>query len=142
MFAYNCEIIRFLMTFCFNKVSIFLPPPTKLYEGNITARKQSLGQGNVFTPVCHSVHRGGAFKGRGCLHPGVSAWGVSESGEGWADPPPEHCNKWAMCILLECILVSEAYVILSGGKGFPLWTETHPPPNRDLPSGLTFSGGH
>ena len=23
----------------------------------ITARKRSLGQGNVFTPVCHSVHR-------------------------------------------------------------------------------------
>ena len=24
----------------------------------ITACKRSLGQGNVFTPVCHSVHRG------------------------------------------------------------------------------------
>ena len=24
----------------------------------ITARKRSLGQGNIFTPVCHSVHRG------------------------------------------------------------------------------------
>ena len=22
----------------------------------ITARKRSLGQGNIFTPVCHSVH--------------------------------------------------------------------------------------
>ena len=28
----------------------------------ITARKRSLGQGNVFTPVCYSVHRG-------CVHP-------------------------------------------------------------------------
>ena len=39
-----------------------------------TARKRSLGQGNVFTPVCHSVHGG-----RAGLHPGgrVSAfWGV------------------------------------------------------------------
>ena len=36
--------------------------------------KWSLGEGNVFTHVCHSVHRGGsAFKGG--LH-----WG------GWADP--------------------------------------------------------
>ena len=26
----------------------------------ITARKRSLGQGNIFTPVCHSVHGGGA----------------------------------------------------------------------------------
>ena len=25
-----------------------------------TARKRSLGQGNIFTPVCHSVHGGGA----------------------------------------------------------------------------------
>ena len=25
----------------------------------VTARKRRLGQGNVFTPVCHSVHRGG-----------------------------------------------------------------------------------
>ena len=39
-----------------------------------TTRKRSLGQGNVFTPVCHSVHGG-----RAGLHPGgrVSAfWGV------------------------------------------------------------------
>ena len=27
--------------------------------GIITARKRSLGQGNIFAPVCHSVHRGG-----------------------------------------------------------------------------------
>ena len=26
----------------------------------ITTRKRSLGQGNIFTPVCHSVHRGGS----------------------------------------------------------------------------------
>ena len=26
----------------------------------ITARKRSLGQGNIFAPVCHSVHRGSA----------------------------------------------------------------------------------
>ena len=32
----------------------------------VTARKRSLGQGNIFTPVCHSVHSGGMC---GC-------WGV------------------------------------------------------------------
>ena len=26
----------------------------------IAARKRSLGQGNIFTPVCHSVHKGGS----------------------------------------------------------------------------------
>ena len=33
----------------------------KLREGNVfTARKRSLGQGNIFTHVCHSDHRGGS----------------------------------------------------------------------------------
>ena len=27
-----------------------------------TARKRSLGQGNIFAPVCHSVHRGGVSR--------------------------------------------------------------------------------
>ena len=35
----------------------------------VTARKRSLGQGNIFTPVCHSVHSGGM---RG--YPGGHAW--------------------------------------------------------------------
>ena len=39
-----------------------------------TARKRSLGQGNIFTPVCHSVHRGGGLLG-GCLVQGGSALG-------------------------------------------------------------------
>ena len=33
----------------------------------ITARKRSLGQGNIFAPVCHSVHWGGLVLGGGCL---------------------------------------------------------------------------
>ena len=34
----------------------------------ITARKQSLRQGNIFTRVCHSVHRGVESLAGGC-HP-------------------------------------------------------------------------
>ena len=34
-----------------------------------TARKRSLGQGNIFTPVCHSVHRGGLPKCMMGYHP-------------------------------------------------------------------------
>ena len=53
----------------------------------VTARKRSLGQGNVFTPVCHSVHRGvsipacttgrmtGGSLSRGSLSRGVSVQG-------------------------------------------------------------------
>ena len=62
----------------------------------ITAGKRSLGQGNMFTSVCHSVHRGG--------------WGVRAP---WH--PPLTCtplrrmvNDRAVRILLECILVYTA----------------------------------
>ena len=34
----------------------------------ITARKRSLGQGNIFTPVCHSVHRGASVVAPGGGH--------------------------------------------------------------------------
>ena len=34
----------------------------------ITARKRNFGQGNIFTPVCHSVHRGGVRGCRGGVH--------------------------------------------------------------------------
>ena len=39
-------------------------------------QKQNLGQGNIFAPVCHSVHRRGVWFG-GCLFPGGvwSQWG-------------------------------------------------------------------
>ena len=59
---------------------------------NIYRPKRSFGQGNIFTPVCHSVHRGGAcskFPG-GCLlqifggvpAPNFRGWG------GWGVPAP------------------------------------------------------
>ena len=37
------------------------PPQAARVGSLITARKRSLGQGNIFTPVCHSVHRGGEY---------------------------------------------------------------------------------
>ena len=43
-----------------------------IFKHIFTARKKSLGQGNVFTPMCHSVHKGGcipACNGRGCEPP-------------------------------------------------------------------------
>ena len=42
-----------------------------------TARKRSLGQGNIFTPVCHSVHGGGMHGERGAcmVKGGMHGWG-------------------------------------------------------------------
>ena len=46
-----------------------------------TVRKQSLGQGNIFTPVCHSVHHGGVLGWwgymHGCQRACVFGWGCA-----------------------------------------------------------------
>ena len=86
-----------------------------------TARKRSLGQGNVFTPVCHSVHRGGVYIGGSCIREGVciGEWiciqeGLHSGGvcmQGVGRPPywmlRDTVNERAVHILLECILVSK-----------------------------------
>ena len=38
----------------------------KITSAFVTARKRSLGQGNIFTPICHSVHRGVPARGGAC----------------------------------------------------------------------------
>ena len=46
-------------------------------SNNITARKRSLGQGNMFTGVCLSTKGGGVYGPGGCLLPGGSGLGGS-----------------------------------------------------------------
>ena len=48
----------------------------------ITARKRSLGQGNIFTPVCHSVHRGACVVAQGCGCSGGACM-VAPGGHEW-----------------------------------------------------------
>ena len=80
----------------------------------ITARKRSLVQGNVLTPVCHSVHGGVCPTPIPAGRPG-EAW--ADWGRGLGRPPPPGCrppsadvpgyvNKQAVRILLDCILAS------------------------------------
>ena len=71
-----------------------LPPATKLREGN------------VFTPVCHSV-QGGSLS-RGSLSRGVSVEGSLRGGSlsrGSVSGRPPYGNLWTVHSLLECILV-------------------------------------
>ena len=77
--------------------------------GIVTARKRSLGQGNMFTPVCHSVHRGGV---RGCSRGGrvwlIRGACVAAPGGGRAWDTTRYgdaVNERAVRILLECILL-------------------------------------
>ena len=73
-----------------------------------------LREGNVFTPVCDSVHRGGSLSGGG-LYPGGLCPGESLSrgflssgiSVQWSlcHGDPRTVKQWAVRILLECILV-------------------------------------
>ena len=90
----------------------------------ITARKRSLGQGNVFTPVCHSVHRGRVsvwvISVQGGLCPGgsLSRWvsvqedlclgGLCSGSPCHRDPP--YGKEQVVGILLECILVLNCHL--------------------------------
>ena len=49
----------------------------------ITARKRSLGQGNIFASVCHSVHRGSAS-----VHAGIHPPPPPRRPPTQGDPPP------------------------------------------------------
>ena len=68
----------------------------------VTARKQSLGQGNIFISVCQEF----CPWGRGGLVPGGSAPG------GLVETPPGRLLLLAVRILLECILVSVLHLRL------------------------------
>ena len=79
--------------------------------------QRSWGQGNIFTPVRHSVHGGGGV----CLRqtppgadthppPGQTPLGQTPPGSGLSTPPPgsrlrHTVNERPVRILLECILV-------------------------------------
>ena len=70
----------------------------------MTARKRSLGQGNIFTPVCHSVHRGCLVWGVPGPREGLVPGGYLVKGGVFGDPLG-WLLLWAVLILLECILV-------------------------------------
>ena len=53
-------------------------PQSSTFCEIFTARKRSLGQGNIFTPVCHSVHQGVCSEGGG----GAWSWGGLLGGRG------------------------------------------------------------
>ena len=94
----------------------------------ITARKRSLGQGNVFTSVRHSVHGGWTASRVVCIQRGLHTGGSASRGvciqclhprgvclQGWVGQTPQELwdtvNKQAVRILLECILVTHNSMI-------------------------------
>ena len=88
-------------------VSILLLPKSGMI---ITARKRSLGQGNMFTGVCLST--GGGVPGPGgCLVPGGAWW----------RSPPEQLLLRAVRNLLECILVLHLKLHFTGSAKTAIW---------------------
>ena len=80
----------------------------------VTARKRSLGQGNIFTPVCHSVHRGGMH---GCSQGGGAVCGCS-GGHAWLLPGGVRGCSWGHAWLLPggvCGCFQGVCVVAPGG---------------------------
>ena len=64
----------------------------------VTARKQSLGQANIFAPVCHSVQKGGCTWSWEVSGPrGVWPWGSAPRDVPGGDPPRDGycCGRYA-----------------------------------------------
>ena len=95
---------------CKQNQGITPPWSGKTWPGEtfITARKRSLGQGNIFTPVCHSVHGGGV---RGC-----------SGGACVVAPGGMRGFIWGACMVLfggVCVvLFGGACVVLFGGHAW------------------------
>ena len=79
---------------------------------------KEVAEGNVFTPICHSVHRGACVVGVGaCM---VVGWGMCGRGHAWQGGTcvagGRHAWQerwqllWTVRILLECILVEAVAV--------------------------------
>ena len=96
----------------------------------ITARKRSSGQGNIFTPVCHSVHRGGegvcGCSGGGCVVAlGGACMVAPGEGHAWLLWGGVHgCSRGACMVALgghawllggACMVVWGASVVAPGG---------------------------
>ena len=52
-------------------IRVFRREPYSVKSGNFYRPQRSCGQGNIFTHVCHSVHRGGAIPA--CIACGIPA---------------------------------------------------------------------
>ena len=66
-----------------------------------TARKRSLGQGNIFTPVCHSVHGGGHAWQGGMA--GGHAWSGGVLGMGGMRGQGGMHGERGVCMAGECV---------------------------------------
>ena len=78
----------------------------------ITARKRSLGQGNIFTPVCHSVHKGRVCLVVGVVH-GCQGGMCGCRGEG-------ACMVARACMVAgECVWLLGASVVAGGHAWLP-----------------------
>ena len=82
----------------------------------ITARKRSLGQGNIFTPVCHSVHRGACVVWGACMVVG----GVHGCGGHTWLQGVSVCGCWGACMVARgaCMVVKGHVWLLGGMHGF------------------------
>ena len=109
---------------------IYLAIPTRPETGRprrsvITARKRSLGQGNIFTPVCHSVHKGMCM----VAPEGGCAWLLWGEGACVVALGGMCGFIWGACVVLfrgACmVLFGGACMVLFGGMHGFIWGGMH-----------------
>ena len=81
----------------FHKIETKLLFRAKILNTHCYRPQTKLRKGNVFTPVCHSVHTGGGVHSPGQTSP--------EQTPPWADIPPRRPLQRTVRIPLECIVV-------------------------------------
>ena len=85
-------------------------------------------EAHVFTPVCDSVHRGSvSVQSRGVSVQGdsvqegsLSRGSLSKAGlypGGLCQGDPLYSNDWVVCVILECILVSQGILSFCSAGG-------------------------
>ena len=92
--------------------------------GVFTARKRSLGQGNIFTPVCHSVHRGACVvaPGGACMvAPGGHAWLLRGGVHGCSQGGMHGCSGGACMVAPR----GHAWLLPGGGVCVVAWEGVH-----------------
>ena len=89
----------------FNKCDLFDASLYRIESSIIfTTCKRSLGQGNIFTPVCHSVHRGGICLSacwdttpRNHAPPGAMQHPLQTMHHQHPTPGAEHAGRYGQC---------------------------------------------
>ena len=124
-----------------SKQDLFIMITCEVCIVNHYYRPQSLGQGNIFTPVCHSVHRREVVSQHALQQGGALSQHVLQQGGAWSWGVPGLLGAWSGGMLVQWVPGPEGSAPGGGGSapggevpGGPLGRRGKQPNNRLMPS--------